>query len=104
VNLWETEGELQAEVELPGVKQDDLDILVVGGELTIKGQRGPAPNSSQAFHRRERTSGSFQRTIRLPVDVDSSKVEATLSDGILQVKLPKAEAAKPRKIPVQAAR
>lgn len=101
VNLWETEGELMAEVELPGVKQDDLEILVVGGELTIKGQRGSAANGAQAFHRRERTAGAFQRTIRLPFDVDSAKVQATLRDGVLQITLPKAEAAKPRKIPVQ---
>lgn len=102
VNLWETEGELMAEAELPGVRQEDLEILVVGGELTIKGQRGQAANGSRAYHRRERTTGPFQRTIRLPIDVDSSKVEATLREGVLQIRLPKAEAAKPRKIPVHA--
>jgi len=101
VNLWETNGELYAEAELPGVKQEDLEVLVAGGELTIKGQRPMPANGSQAFHRRERTAGAFQRTIRLPVDVDASKVEATLHDGVLSITLPTAEAARPRKIPVQ---
>ncbi|MBL9125058.1 MAG: Hsp20/alpha crystallin family protein [Planctomycetaceae bacterium] len=102
INLWEDQGELYAEAELPGVKQDDLEVLVVGGELTIKGQRPAPANGAQAFHRRERNGGPFQRTVRLPVDVDASKVEATLRDGVLTIKLPTAEAAKPRKIPVQA--
>ncbi len=101
INLWESNGELFAEAELPGVKQEDLEVLVAGGELTIKGQRHAPVNGSQAFHRRERTAGDFQRTIRLPVDVDSSKVEATLRDGVLNISLPTAEAARPRKIPVQ---
>jgi HSP20 family protein len=92
-----------AELELPGVTQENLEILVVGGELTVKGQRGSAAKGSEAFHRRERSTGTFERTFRLPKDVDSSKVEATLRDGVLTIKLPKAEAAKPRKIAVQTA-
>jgi HSP20 family protein len=102
INLWEANGELFAEAEMPGVKQEELEVLVAGGELTIKGQRPAPANGSQAFHRRERSAGAFQRTIRLPVDVDSTKVEATLRDGVLTITLPTAEAARPRKIPVQA--
>lgn len=102
INLWESNGELFAEAELPGVKQEDLEVLVAGGELTIKGQRPSPTNGAQAFHRRERTAGAFQRTVRLPVDVDATKVEATLRDGVLTISLPTAEAARPRKIPVQA--
>lgn len=102
INLWESRGELFAEAELPGVKQEDLEVLVVGGELTIKGQRPSPSNGAQPFHRRERPAGAFQRTVRLPIDVDASKVQATLRDGVLTISLPMAEAAKPRKIAVQA--
>lgn len=104
VNLWETDAALMAEMELPGVKQDDLELLVVGGELTVSGKRAAPDNGSQRFHRRERLAGDFKRTIRLPIDVDAGKVEATLRDGVLVIVLPKAEAAKPRKIQVQASK
>jgi HSP20 family protein len=100
VNVWQSENEVFAEAEIPGVKAEDLDISVVGSELTIKGTRQPAVEQEPAFHRRERGAGSFARVIRLPVDVDPEKVQASLRDGVLTLTLPKAEAAKPRRITV----
>jgi len=103
LNIWEQGDDLFAEAELPGVKSNDLDISVVGSELTIKGQRQDGAKDGAGFHRRERGVGAFTRVVRLPADIDSSRVQATLRDGILLITLPKAESAKPRKIQVTGA-
>lgn len=101
VNVWETDGELFAECEVPGLAQEDLHIFVVGNELTIKGERkSPSAEEGVAYHRRERGVGAFTRVVHLPSEVDSSQVAASLQDGVLLITLPKAEAAKPRKIQV----
>lgn len=102
INVWDEGQELVAEAELPGLKSDELDISVVGSELTIKGDRKPASEEGVSYHRRERGTGSFTRVLRLPVEVDAGRVQATLRDGVLTVRMPKVEAAKPRKINVQA--
>jgi HSP20 family protein len=102
LNIWEREGELFVEAELPGLKNDDLDISVVGQQLVIKGRRADfEPQEGVAFHRRERGVGEFVRAVDLPVEVDADRVEAKLADGVLVITLPKAEAAKPRKIQVR---
>ena len=101
VNVWEDGDALFAEAEMPGMKSEDIDVSVVGNELTIKGQRPNAADES-SYHRRERGAGSFTRVIRLPVEIDASNVEAQLHDGVLLLKLPRHENAKPRKINVTA--
>lgn len=101
VNVWEQDHDFFAEAEVPGLGQEDFEILVVGNELTIKGTRKPTETGVGQVHRRERVSGSFARSIRLPAEVDASKVEATLRDGVLTVKLPKAEVARPQKVAVR---
>ena len=95
VNVWEDGERLFAEAELPGVQSDDVDISVVGNELTIRGRRPAAATDGASFHRRERGAGEFSRTLRLPYDVDAGGVEATLRDGVLLLKLPKAASARP---------
>jgi len=100
VNVWEDGDQLFAEAELPGVKNEDVDVSVVGNELTIHGRRPEATGETASFHRRERGAGDFSRTLRLPYEVDAAGVEATLRDGVLLVKLPKAASARPRKIQV----
>jgi len=101
LNVWEDEQCLYAEAELPGMQMDDLELLVVGNELTIKGERKAGEEDEAVYHRRERGVGAFSRVVRLPVEIDANKVEARLQDGVLTVKLPKAEAARPRKIEVK---
>jgi HSP20 family protein len=102
LNVWERENELCVEAELPGLKSEDVDVSVVGQQLVIKGRRANfEPEAGVAFHRRERAAGDFARNIDLPVDVDANRVEAKLADGVLLITLPKAEAAKPRKIQVK---
>lgn len=102
LNVWEGAGALYVEAELPGIRNDDLDISVVGQQLLIKGRRPDfQPDEGVSFHRRERGVGEFVRVIELPVEVDADGVEAKLADGVLLITLPKAEAAKPRKIEVK---
>lgn len=102
LNVWEYGDQLYAEAELPGLKSEDIDVAVVGGDLTIRGRRGAGPQEGAAYHRRERGAGEFTRVLRLPIEVDADGVEATLKDGVLLVKLPKAENAKPKRIKVAA--
>ena len=100
INVWEEGDALYAEAEVSGLKSEDLDISVVDNDLTIRGSgRGPT-REGVAYHRQERGTGEFNRVLRLPADVDAGKVEATLTDGVLLIKLPKAESAKPKKIKV----
>lgn len=102
VNVWEHDHDFYAEAEVPGLGQDDFEILVVGNELTLKGSRKPTDTGSGQVHRRERAVGAFARSIHLPAEVDPDKVEATLRDGVLTIKLPKAEVARPQKVAVRA--
>ena len=102
LNVWEAGDDVFVEAEVPGLKNNDLEICVVGSELTLKGRRPEGDIESQTYHRRERGVGEFTRVVNLPVDVDADRVDATLKDGILVLRLPKAEAAKPRKIQVNA--
>jgi HSP20 family protein len=88
-------------VELPGVKLDDLTITLEDGMLTIQGERHFADESSeQQFHRVERRYGAFRRAITLPAHVVADAVEASVEDGVLQILVPKAEEAKPKRIQV----
>ncbi len=103
VNAWESGEALHAEVEVPGVSADQIDLAVVGDALNLTVRREEKPEQGITYHRRERPVGSFTRVLRLPVEVDADRVSADLRNGVLTVTMPKAEAAKPRKIPVASA-
>jgi HSP20 family protein len=100
LNVWEEGDNLVAEAELPGLKPEDVDISVVGNELTVKGRRGGQEVEGATYHRRERGVGEFSRVVRLPVEVDGDRVQASLQNGVLRIMLPRSEASKPRKIHV----
>jgi HSP20 family protein len=102
-NVWERDDALLVEMEVPGVKSDQVEISVVGGELSVKVTRPEIAENVIVCHRRERPTGSFARVLQLPLEVDANRVEAELHDGVLTITLPKAEAAKPRKIAVSSA-
>ena len=108
LNVWEDADTVFVEAELPGVAMEDIEINVVGGELSIKGSRQVQKtttgngNGNVTYHRQERATGEFSRFLTLPEPIDSDKVEAVLKNGVLTIKLPKAEAAKPRRIQVNA--
>lgn len=104
LNLWEDDGHFYAEAELPGFSIEDLELSVVGNALTIKGERKPDEKKDGFWLRRERLFGPFSRTVEFASPIDADKVEASLKHGVLTVTLPKAEAARPRKIEVKASK
>lgn len=99
-NVWSNENETVLTSELPGVKMEDLDITVTGKEITIKGARKDDGEQDARYLRRERPAGEFTRAFELPYQIDSAKVEAKLTNGVLRIELPRAENDKPRKIAV----
>lgn len=103
VNVWEDGESLYAEAEVPGMKMEDIEVLIVGNELTVKGRRSAPANGKGTFHRQERTLGEFTRTLTLPYEINAAKVEAMLKDGVLTIVLPRAEQSKARRIAVKTA-
>lgn len=89
----------------PGIDPDHLSISMTGNQLSISGRKAPLAGEIQPehFHRNERAVGNFARTIALPCEVDESKIAAQYKNGILEVTLPKAEKAKPKRISVNVA-
>ena len=101
VNLTETQDNYIIRGEIPGVPADKLDIQTMGRNVTISGERQIDIDPNAKYHRRERESGRFSRAIALPGDIDRDKVSATLKNGVLELTIPKAQAAKPRKIDIK---
>ena len=85
---------------LPGVSADDLNIQIANDTLTIQGELKVESDEQATYLLRERTAGRFIRSLQLPEAVDSAKVEASLKDGILTLRVPKAEEARPKSIKV----
>lgn len=102
VNVFNGTDDMIVQCELAGVAKEDLDISITGETLIIRGQKSP-PKEFEKFRyqRRERGLGEFSRTIVLPDKVDADRVEAKLEAGILMVRLPKSEAAKPKQVQVK---
>jgi HSP20 family protein len=103
INLLEDGDNLYVEAFAPGVDPNSLNLNVMGNNLMISGekQRTPQQIAPEAFHRSERASGKFVRTIELPVEVDDASVNAEYKNGLLVVSLPKAQKAKPKQISVK---
>ena len=103
VDVVETPETLLVKAELPGIDPKDIEISVVGDTLTIKGRKTTEKEEKgKTWHRRECTTGTFLRSITLPVDVDADHVEAVGEAGVLTITLPKREHAKARRITVKA--
>lgn len=93
-NVSETNGEICITAELPGMEQKDIDVSVSGHTLTIKGQKKSEKeekkeDEGRQFHRIERSSGSFQRSMTLPFEIDGDKVNADFKSGVLTVTVAK---------------
>lgn len=102
VNIYSQEDKVLVLAELPGVAKEDVELSFMDGALKIKGQRKtPELGDKLVQLREERLTGQFEKTIRLPIDVDLDQMQARFQDGILQIELPKPEKIKPRQIAIQ---
>jgi HSP20 family protein len=102
INVGEDADNYYVRAHMPGVLPEDIELSVVGNNLTIQGARkAPQKVEGARYHRQERNFPSFNRTIGLPGEVQSDKVTAKSRDGVLVITLPKAEACKPQKITIQ---
>jgi HSP20 family protein len=100
-DVAETEEQVVVHIDLPGVDPQTVEILLVGNMLTVKGdQPAPASRTGETVHRRERPTGTFSRSIALPVPVNPEKVSAESKNGVMTVTLAKEERVKPRHIPI----
>lgn len=103
MNVTQDEDRYYVRAELPGIDAKDLNISVERNKLSVAGRRDLGPASENvSYHRRERAGGLFSRSLTLPADLDAARVEATYANGILSIALPKAEAAKPKRVSVKA--
>ena len=102
VDMYEAGDDLMITASVPGVRPEDIDITVQGDVLTIRGESQTEEKDEQSsYHLHERRYGRFFRQVALPHGVKSDAAEATFENGVLKLRLPKAEEAKERKIQVQ---
>jgi HSP20 family protein len=106
MDVSETPETVDVVIDVPGIKEKDIDVSLTDSALLIKGKReSQSEEKKKNYHRVERSYGEFQRRIALPCEVDGARVEAKLKDGVLTVTLPKSAKAleQERKIPIKAA-
>jgi len=101
VNIFEKGGDLVLVAELPGIKKEDLQLQVKENTVRLAGERVVNYGENSSYHRIERNSSKFERTLKLPINVGADQVKAEYKDGILVIFLPRAEADKPRRIAIQ---
>ncbi len=103
VEISQTDDDIEVKASLPGLKPEEVEITVVDDVLTIKGEhREETEDKKREYHRREIRYGTFHRSFSLPVGVDADKAEATFENGVLRLRLPKAEALRPKQIKIGA--
>lgn len=100
MNVTQDNDNFYVRAEVPGIKASDLSVTALRNRVSISGKREIAKEGKVSYHRQERAEGEFSRTVTLPSEVATDKVEARYADGILTLRLPKAEEAKPRQITV----
>jgi len=104
MDLEETEKEYRITAELPGMEEKDVEVLLAGNTLTLKGEKKEEKEEKgKSFYHVERSYGTFQRTVPLPEGIDLKKIDAEFKNGVLTVKLPKTAEAKTkgRKVPIK---
>lgn len=100
-DIYETKDDYVFKIELPGLSKDDIKVEIKDNTLSIKGERKEEKEvKEEDYHRVERCSGTFFRSFSLPQNVDSKKTNATMKNGILELRVAKAEEAKPKSIPI----
>jgi HSP20 family protein len=101
VDVWETENELVLSFDLPGIAEDDIAVELEDNVLTVSGERQrTSEHSSERFYRFERRYGTFSRSVTLPPGVKEDAIDANYKDGVLEIRVPKPEEQKPKRIKV----
>jgi len=104
MDVSETENALEVRTDVPGMKPEEIEIEVHDGALMVRGEHTEENKSEEKdrkYHRVERRTGSFARSIRLPCAVDETKVEAELAEGVLTIRLPKSAEDRPHKVSIK---
>ncbi len=102
LDVAEDDNDYIVKASLPGVKPDNIDVTYRNGTLTISGESKHEQDvENEQYHMRERSFGTFRRSITLPGDIDPDKIDAHFEDGVLTLMLPKSEQAKPKRIPIK---
>lgn len=102
VDVSESPTEIVIQIELPGLRKDEIDIQLTGDTLRISGERRPQELArSEHYHRIERSYGAFSRAFQIETAIEAGDVVASYEDGVLSITLPKREAVRPRQIPIQ---
>ena len=102
LDLYETENNYVAKLAVPGLKPDNFEITMQQNVLSIRGHTQTEQEQGIRYHVQEQHFGDFNRAIQFPTAVDANKIQASLADGIMTIRVPKAEAAKPKRITVKA--
>ena len=101
VDVWETEGELVLSFDLPGIPEEKVTVELDDNILTVSGERERTQeNSGDRFYRFERRFGQFSRSVTLPAGVNEESIKADYRDGVLEIRVPKPEEPKPKKIQI----
>jgi HSP20 family protein len=98
INVFQQGDSLVAVLEVPGVNKEDLDIQAKGNTVRFSGKKAIAYPEGVSLHRRERLTGSFDRTLTVPMQIDAENIKAEYRDGVLALFIPRAESDKPRTI------
>jgi len=103
LNIWEEGDEVYAEAELPGVRREDIEVSATKNWLSIKGRRDlhHDEKNNVMVLRKERASGTFERSVELPFEIETDKVSAVFKDGVLKITMPKAKEARRRLIKIK---
>jgi len=102
VNVLEDKDNVVITADLPGMTDKDIDVAVLGDTLTIKGEKKREEKKDEgSYHMFERTYGAFQRSVALPTSVENDKAKASFKNGVLEVKIPKKEEARPKQIEIK---
>jgi HSP20 family protein len=100
VNVFSEGDDFVVVAELPGVKKEDLDVQVKGDTVRIQGKKAIEHVDNVSVHRRERAAGAFDRTLSFPAQLDAGKAAADYRDGVLTLRLPRADSEKPRSVAI----
>ncbi len=102
LDVYEEKDAVVVKAELPGMKKEEVEVNLVGESLTIKGEKKEDNEVKENdYYRRERSYGSFLRTVALPCEVKSEEIKASFNDGVLEIRMPKTEEAKKKSISVK---